>query len=132
MGSKINWFEIPVANLERAVKFYSQVFQQEMMTFNADESRSLALMPPGAGKVDSIEPQGSLLQVEGFEPGEKGSIIYFDPVDDLESILERVESAGGKVTFPKFRIGNGYLATFIDSEGNTVGVLEWDKSDEEK
>ncbi len=127
--SKVNWFEIPVANLERAVKFYSEVFQQEMMTFSADEGRSLALMPPGAGKVDGIEPQGSLLQVKGFQPAEKGSIIYFDPVDDLESILQRVESAGGKVTFSKFRIGNGYLATFIDSEGNSVGVLEWDKEE---
>jgi predicted enzyme related to lactoylglutathione lyase len=42
-------------------------------------------------------------------------------------VLKRVEAAGGKVTFPKFRIGNGYLSTFLDSEGNTVGLLAWDK-----
>jgi predicted enzyme related to lactoylglutathione lyase len=48
-------------------------------------------------------------------------------VEPLETTLGRVEAAGGKVTFPKFRIGNGYLATFIDSEGNSIGLLEWDK-----
>lgn len=127
MSNKVNWFEIPVANIERAVKFYSEVFQQEMKVFEADETRSLALMPPGAGVADNIEPLGSLLQTANFEPGETGTIVYFDPVDSLEVMLKRVEAAGGKVTFPKFRIGHGYLATFLDSEGNTVGLLEWDK-----
>jgi predicted enzyme related to lactoylglutathione lyase len=128
MGSKVNWFEIPVANMERAVKFYSEVFQQEMQVFKADESRTIALMPPGAGKDESIEPQGTLLEVAGFEPSSRGSLVYFDPVETVEAVLSRVEAAGGKVSFPKFRIGNGYLATFTDSEGNTVGLLEWDAS----
>jgi hypothetical protein len=127
MSNKVNWFEIPVANMERAVKFYGDVFQQEMKVFEADETRTLALMPPGAGVKDDIEPAGSLLQTANFEPGSRGSVIYFDPAQKLDVVLGRVEPAGGKVTFPKFRIGNGYLATFIDSEGNTVGLLEWDK-----
>lgn len=130
MSNKVNWFEIPAANMERAVKFYSQVFQKEMQVFAADEQRMVALMPPGAGIEDGIEPLGSLLQTANFEPGQQGTIIYFDPLESLEVALERVEAAGGKVTFPKFRIGHGYLATFIDSEGNTVGLLEWDKADQ--
>ena len=127
MSNKMNWYEIPAVNMDRAVKFYGEVFQQQMQVFKADETRTIALMPPGAGINESIEPQGSLLQVANFEPSEHGPVIYFDPVQSLETLLERVEAAGGKVTFPKFRIGNGYLATFIDSEGNTVGLLEWDK-----
>jgi predicted enzyme related to lactoylglutathione lyase len=97
-----------------------------MRTFQADETRTLALMPPGAGVIDEIEPQGSLLQTPNFEPSDKGAIIYFDPVENLDVVLERVEAAGGKVTFPKFRIGHGHLAVFTDSEGNEVGLLEWD------
>jgi hypothetical protein len=127
MSSKVNWFEIPAVNMDRAVKFYSEVFQQQMQVFNADETRTIALMPPGAGIEENIEPQGSLLQVANFEPSQKGPVIYFDPVQSLDTTLARVEAAGGKVTFPRFRIGHGYLATFIDSEGNTVGLLEWDK-----
>ncbi len=125
--SKVNWFEIPVVNMERAVKFYGDVFKQEMKTFEVDEQRTIALMPPGAGIDEDIAPQGSLLHVAGFEPSNTGSIIYFDPVDGIDVVVGRVEAAGGKITFPKFRIGDGYLATFIDSEGNIVGLLEWDK-----
>jgi len=129
--SKINWVEIPVANMERAVKFYGSVFQKEMQVFDADESRTLALLPPGAGKEEGIDPMGSLLQVENFQPNNHGSIVYFDPIDNIDDFLGRVESAGGAITFPKFRIGSGHLATFTDSEGNTVGVIEWDEGAED-
>jgi predicted enzyme related to lactoylglutathione lyase len=128
MSNKVNWFEIPAANMERAIKFYSEVFQQEIKVFEVDEQRTVALLPPGAGVAEDIEPFGTLLQTANFEPSNKGTIVYFDPVDSLDIALKRVEAAGGKVTFPKFRIGNGYLATFMDSEGNTVGLLEWDKA----
>ncbi|MCB0213270.1 MAG: VOC family protein [Anaerolineae bacterium] len=128
MSQKINWIEIPVANLERAVKFYGEVFQNTLQTFQVDEQRTVALLPPGAGIDDAIEPSGTLLQTANFEPSTQGTIAYFDPVDNLDAALARVEAAGGIITFPKFRIGNGYLATFMDSEGNTVGLLEWDKA----
>lgn len=127
MSNKVNWFEIPVANLERATKFYSEVFQKEMKVIEVDEKRTMAVMPPGALLENEIEPLGSLLQTANFEPSHKGTIVYLDPVDSLDVVLERVEAAGGKITFPKFRIGHGYMATFIDSEGNTVGLLEADK-----
>lgn len=125
-GSKLNWFEIPVANMERAVKFYGAVFRQELQVFQVDDWRTVALLPPGAGLVDGIEPGGTLLHTPNFTPAEAGTIVYFEPVDGLEAMLNRVELAGGKITFPRFRIGNGYLATFLDSEGNIVGLLQWD------
>lgn len=125
--SKINWVEIPVANMDRAVKFYSDVFQKEMQVFDADETRTLALLPPGAGKEEGVAPMGSLLKVEDFQPHHHGTIIYFDPIDNIDDFLTRVEAKGGAITFPKFRIAQGYLATFTDSEGNTVGVIEWDE-----
>ena len=128
MSNKVNWFEIPAANMERAVRFYSEVFRKEIQVFEVDPQRTVALMPPGAGVEDGIDPCGTLLHTPGFEPSQKGTIVYFDPVENLEGMLERVKAAGGKITFPRFRIGNGYLATFIDSEGNTVGLLEWDKT----
>lgn len=129
--SSINWIEIPVSNMDRAVKFYGDVFQKQMQVFDADESRRLALLPPGAGVEDDISPMGSLLQVKDFQPNNSGSIVYFDPIDNIDEFLKRVEAAGGAISFPKFRIGAGYLATFTDSEGNTVGVIEWDQNSNE-
>lgn len=129
MHNKLNWFEIPAANMERAVKFYGDVFQKELKVFEVDEARTVALLPPGAGVDETIEPCGTLLHAAHFKPSQHGTIVYFDPAESLDVVLGRVEAAGGKVTFPKFRIGNGFLATFIDSEGNTVGLLEWDKAE---
>lgn len=127
MNNTINWYEIPVADMDRAVKFYSDVFKKPIMVFDADDTRKIGLMPPGANPEGDINPQGSLLQSANFMPSTGGTVIYFEPVETLDVVLERVEPAGGKITFPKFRIGAGYLATFNDSEGNTVGLLEWDK-----
>ena len=38
-------------------------------------------------------------------------------------MLDRVEGAGGKVVMPKTSIGeNGFMALFLDTEGNKVGL----------
>jgi len=38
-------------------------------------------------------------------------------------VLDRIESAGGKVTMPKTSIGeNGNMAFFLDTEGNIIGL----------
>lgn len=51
-----------------------------------------------------------------------GTTIYLEGGNDLSVPLSRVESAGGKVILPKTSIGNnGFIALFIDTEGNKVG-----------
>lgn len=51
-------------------------------------------------------------------------MLYLNGGDDLQKILDRVESAGGKITFPKTQITPeiGYMGIIIDSEGNRVGL----------
>jgi hypothetical protein len=47
-------------------------------------------------------------------------LVYLDGGNDLQDILNRVESAGGKILLPKTMISEeiGYMAIFLDSEGN--------------
>jgi hypothetical protein len=41
----------------------------------------------------------------------------------LDNVLNKVEGAGGKVVMPKVSIGdNGFMAFFIDTEGNKMGL----------
>lgn len=127
MNTAVNWFEIPATNFERAVKFYGQVFQRKLTVLDLEE-RKMALLPPGADPAGEVDPGGSILQVADFEPSEKGPIVYLDPIDELDVVMGRVQEAGGRIDTPKTRIGHGYLATFLDSEGNIVGLLEWDKA----
>ena len=64
---------------------------------------------------------GAVVSGEGYEPSDKGSIVYLNGGEDLAGPLEKVEAAGGKVVIPKTSIGeNGFFAHFIDTEGNRV------------
>ena len=54
---------------------------------------------------------------------------HFIGVDSVDVAAGRVEEAGGKIVVPKMPIpGVGYVAYFIDTEGNTIGIYEDDSS----
>jgi predicted enzyme related to lactoylglutathione lyase len=66
---------------------------------------------------------GGLIQGGGRRPTRDGTVVYFNGGEDLNTVLNRVEPAGGKVITPK--TGNDqsrYVAFFLDTEGNTVGL----------
>jgi hypothetical protein len=66
---------------------------------------------------------GCLVEGQGYEPSNKGSLIYLNGGDDLSVPLSKVEKAGGKITLPKTSLGpNGFMAHFEDTEGNKVGL----------
>jgi len=53
-----------------------------------------------------------------------GPLIYLNGNPDVQNILDRIEAAGGKIVVPKTQISPeyGYMAVFIDSEGNRVAL----------
>ena len=118
MTNAINWFEIPVTDFERAKKFYGNLFNAEIQEMPHPEYRYGMLpadMENGVG--------GGLVQGPGFEPSDKGPLIYLNGGDDLSGPLSRIEAAGGKIVLPKTSIGpNGFMAHFIDSEGNKMAL----------
>ncbi len=66
---------------------------------------------------------GGLAQGEGFVPSENGTLAYLNGGEDLEIPLARIENAGGKIILLKTSIGqNGFMAHFIDTEGNKVAL----------
>jgi len=67
---------------------------------------------------------GSLVQSPQHKPSTDGAKIYFNGNPDLVNALGRIEAAGGKVVMPKTFINEnvGYMAFFIDSEGNNVAL----------
>jgi predicted enzyme related to lactoylglutathione lyase len=53
----------------------------------------------------------------------EGVVLYLNGDPDLDNVLNKVEGAGGKVVMPKVSIGdNGFMAFFIDTEGNKMGL----------
>jgi uncharacterized protein len=113
MKNAINWFEIPVKDFGRAKKFYEAVLGAGMPVMEAMGMRS-AFFPADIG--------GSIMEGPGYEPANKGSLIYLNGGEDLGVPLSKVEKAGGRIVMPKTAIGrNGFLAHFEDTEGNKVG-----------
>lgn len=118
MANAINWFEIPVTNFERAKKFYETLFGAQIMEMPFPGGRYGFLpadMSNGVG--------GGIVQGEGFIPSDKGTVVYLNGGEDLSIPLAKIETAGGKIIMPKTSIGeNGFMAHFIDTEGNRVAL----------
>lgn len=116
----INWFEISVADIDRAKKFYETVFEVEMTQIEM-MGMKMAIFPsePGNGKVS-----GGLVQGDMHKPSADGVKIYLNGDPDLSVALGKVEAAGGKVIMPKTDIGQdfGFMAFFIDTEENVVAL----------
>jgi len=119
-ANALNWFEISVTDMARAKKFYEEVFriameQQEMM------GMTMAYFPADMmnGKVG-----GGLVESPYHKPSTDGAKIYLNGNPDLDIALGKVEAAGGQVTMPKTKISDeiGYMAFFIDTEGNAVAM----------
>jgi uncharacterized protein len=118
----VGWFEIPVANMERAIKFYETVFQ-----FKLDRNQMGPLDMAWFPWIDDGTGSGGSLvhHPDYYKPSQDGALIYFTAFSgDLSNELGRVEAAGGKVISGKKLISEdyGYMALILDSEGNRIAL----------
>ncbi|TND09273.1 MAG: lactoylglutathione lyase family protein [Bacteroidetes bacterium] len=118
MKNLINWFEIPAKDFDRAVKFYKSVLDVEI--HEAEMFGSKMGFFPSDGKHVS----GAIVKGEDYAPSMEGVTIYLNAGDDLQPVLDKVESNKGKVIVPKTQISPemGYFAMFIDTEGNKLAL----------
>jgi predicted enzyme related to lactoylglutathione lyase len=122
----VGWFEIYIQDMDRARKFYEEVFQvklEDMADPTGAEGGDMKMVAfpmvydgeaPGAG--------GALVQMEGFQSGGNSTIVYFSSFDGAVEAA-RVEAAGGRIFSPKSAIGeHGFIVLFYDPDGNMVGI----------
>lgn len=117
-NNPVNWFEIPVKDLEKAKAFYETVLSYEL-SINEMGPLKMAWFPMFQGATGAA---GTLVQAEGYVPSHHGSMVYFS-VDSIEGSLEKINANGGKTLTPKTSIGeHGFVAHFEDCEGNRVAL----------
>ena len=117
MKNLVAFFEIPVENFERAVKFYESVLNVKMNAVCDCETEKMAFFPENG-------LPGAVSWTKDFRPSKDGVLIHFH-VEDMESAMTTIETNGGSIVRAKTKIeadGLGYFALFIDSEGNRVGL----------
>ncbi|MDB5226869.1 MAG: hypothetical protein JWN78_1062 [Bacteroidota bacterium] len=116
----LNWFEISVTDIDRAKKFYETIFGIKMeQTEQMGMKMAFFPMENMSGKLS-----GGLVQGPMHKPSADGTKVYFNGNPDLQTALDKVEGAGGKITMPKTKISDdiGYMAFFTDTEGNGVAM----------
>lgn len=114
--NSINWFEIPATDISRAAKFYGSILDEKLEVMDFADTKMAMIGQGGQGQV-----HGALVAGHGYSPSKDGAIVYLNGGRDLNTPLARVSTSGGSVIVPKTKIGeHGYIAMFIDSEGNRV------------
>ena len=124
MKNAINWFEIPATNYERAKEFYNSILNIEITDHHMPEQNIKYGMFPYDNDNNGVG--GGLIQAKDQKPTTDGLTLYLNGGEDLSIGLAKVEAAGGKIIMPKTNIGeNGFMAQFIDTEGNRMALHSW-------
>lgn len=111
------YFEIPVEDLPRAIRFYSTVFGYELERESID-GYEMARFPRQDGAPGA---SGALAKGEVYKPSTSGPIVYFQ-VADMEETFRRAEAQGGRRLYPKTAVGGQFVGEIGDSEGNRIGL----------
>ena len=118
----ITHFNIPADNIARAKNFYNQLFgwtieklPGPMEYYEINTTTSSGEKGLGGGMAKRNKPQETIIN-------------YVD-VPSIDDYIAKVEKLGGKIVVPKMAVPNtGYTAVCLDTEGNSFGLWQDDKS----
>jgi predicted enzyme related to lactoylglutathione lyase len=113
MSNKVVHWQILTADPDKAAAFYSGLFGWTVSDANGLGYRAIA--SSGDGGVDGgIWPA---------PPGAPESVQIYVEVDDIDAMLEQVESLGGRVLMPKQVLPDGdAMALALDPLGRSFGM----------
>jgi predicted enzyme related to lactoylglutathione lyase len=120
MSHPVTYFEIPVTDMERAVRFYTTVFGHTLERQTLD-GYEMALFPFADGSPGAT---GALARGDVYVPSKTGPIIYFR-VNSIDETIRRARMLGATVLYEKKNVGEfGFVAEIEDSEGNRIALNE--------
>jgi predicted enzyme related to lactoylglutathione lyase len=115
MQNAINWFEIPVADLDRAVAFYEKTLATTL------KKEVFGGMPMAIFPANERGTGGALVAFPDRKPTAEGALVYLNAAGALDSVLDRLKKE--HIVVGKTDIGDpGYIALIRDTEGNVVGL----------
>ena len=120
-SNSLNWFEIPALDIARARKFYETIFAVEMHDMGEMMGMKMVGFPADMG---NGKANGALVQGPMHKPSMDGVVVYLNANPEIQTVIDRIESAGGKIIMPKTQITPeiGNMAFFIDTEGNKIAL----------
>lgn len=125
MQAIVTHFEIPVSDMVRARAFYEHVFNTTLELQQVD-GNEMAFFPSSQHPSGA---SGALACGSSYLPGAAGVRVYF-LVADIDAVLASAVAAGGKVNYPVTAVPDyGWVAEFIDSEGNCIALSAYDRGE---
>ncbi len=119
MANVFVWVDIPVKNLDRAMKFYSNVLAIDIKKQDYPDF-SLGLFP----EPDVPGTISGCLYVEKKEINTDISpLLYFNVNGRMDDAEKKIKEFGGEILAAKQQIGEyGYRVVAKDSEGNRIAL----------
>ncbi len=118
MKNQCVWFDIPVKDLDRAIRFYSAVIGAPVGKEEFEGGGAIGVLPH-EGEANG----GCLVVKEGEEPSDRGPLLYLNAAGRLDDAIAAVEANGGRILEPKHGIPpHGHRAVILDSEGNRLAL----------
>jgi predicted enzyme related to lactoylglutathione lyase len=120
MKTLVAFFEIPAIDFGRAVKFYETLLGVKLTSMDCGHEK-MAFFPEESGLCPGAI---SWTAENSFLPSENGVLVCLN-VENMEQATYTIKENGGKFLILKTKIeadNRGYFCTFIDCEGNRVGL----------
>ncbi len=131
MANSVVHFEVFVDDVERAKKFYSDVFGWVFQDLGEKYGGYVLVYPSGeiTSGMPSTGINGGMMKRPGPAPSDDkaapNAFVCTVVVDDVDAIVAKAETAGGRVDMPADDVpGVGRLAYIRDTEMNLVGLLK--------
>jgi predicted enzyme related to lactoylglutathione lyase len=120
-------FEMPYENRDRMKSFYETAFGWQTQTLGPEMGNYVVVtttetgadrMPKSAGAIN-----GGFYEKPSDPVGQHPSVVI--AVNDIHEAIRKIKDAGGKLLGEPMEIpGIGQYASFFDTEGNRVSVLQ--------
>jgi uncharacterized protein len=119
-------FDIPADDIERAKKFYSDLFGWKIEKWSKSGTGDMEYwMVTTTDEKGNKGLDGGIMKRQNPQHQVTNSI----DVKSVDEYSSKVQQLGGKVVYPNMAItGMGYFAGCLDTEGNSFGIFEYNES----
>ena len=129
MANRPVHFELQAADLERAMKFYSEVFDWKFEDYSEYVNSPYFGIITGEEGTPGINGaiQPSPAERPSLEMGTNSAVLTME-VENYDQTEQKILMAGGQVALPKMALtGMAWQGYYLDTEGNVFGIHQPDE-----
>lgn len=129
MKQRVVHFEIHVDEPERAIAFYTAVFDWKIEKWGGMEEDYWMVMTDEMGSKEPGISGGLIRRPLPAPPPKSGAnaFVCTIQVEDFDATAKKIEAAGGRNVVPKAALkGMAWIGYFLDTERNVFGVFQQD------